>query len=397
MEEHFMKKLQTRMLLFILVPTLLFFIGTISFVSFTVQNIAKKDAEEMLVAHGESLANELRLEMEKPLKAVETLSNSFKGVIEGGTVPRRESANNMLKQVLENNPHVLTAWMFWEENAFDGNDEEYVNTIGHDNTGRFIPVWSQTESGEFNVDPVIDYDVPGSDVYDNINNVLETGENSIFEPFYYEVDGEDVLITSIVAPVKVNGKIIGMTGVDISLHILDEYISEFSFYNTGFAGLMSNMGTVISHNNDELIGENYFETDAVKKNKDIRQVSEAVNKGESARIEGFSNALQTDVYRLFTPINVSGVQTPWSAFLAAPIDQVMKDAKNLTISIISISLVVIIILAIIILFVTRTIVGPIHKVVEHGKEMANGNFSRKNDKKDIKRKDEIGELEFIFN
>lgn len=61
----------------------------------------------------------------------------------------------------DGNPTAISSWMFWEENAFDGKDEEYANTPGHDHTGRFIPVWSRAGEGEFIVEPIEGYDEPG--------------------------------------------------------------------------------------------------------------------------------------------------------------------------------------------------------------------------------------------
>lgn len=390
-----MKRLQTRMLLFIFAPTILFFVGLTVYVSYTTHSIVMEDGEDMLQAIGDSLAGELRSELEKPLTSVQTLSNLFGGIIERASTPRRENANVMLQQLFEHNPNIESAWMFWEENAFDGKDEEYANTEGHDHTGRFIPVWSRTESGDFIVDPIIGYDKAG-DTADNLNSVLQSGEIAIWEPFMYEFEGEKKLITSIVAPVTVNGETIGMTGIDIALDDLHTIISDYSFYNTGFAGLMSNKGNVISHRNEELIGTNYFESDAMQKHEQNDAVKEAVGAGGKAVIEGFSNALQTDVYRLFTPIKIEGISTPWSAFLAAPVNEVTKEAKQLTTMIISASVVIIIILAGLILFITRSIVLPIRNAVTEGHEMAQGNFMIELQPKELKRKDEIGDLARIF-
>lgn len=391
-----LKKLQTRMLLFILVPTLIFFVAMIVYVSYTVNDIAKRDAEEMLEAHGEALSNELRIELEAALSSVQTLSGSFEGIIERASTPRRENANVMLQQLLENNPHAVTAWMFWEENAFDGKDEEYVDTPGHDGTGRFIPVWSQGESGDFVVEPVLDYDKPG-DVQENLNNVLKTGKDAIFEPFTYEIGGQTALITSIVSPVTVDGETIGMTGVDILLDRLDDRISKFSFYESGFAGLMSNSGNVLSHQNTALIGENYFESEAMERHPDLDSVMKAVKTGDQIKIEGHSNALKKDVYRLFTPLTIGTIETPWSSFIAAPIDEVTDEARKLTAFIISVSSVVLLTLAIIILIVTRNIVQPIRATVAHGKEMAAGDFTRHVPEQYLKRKDETGDLARIFS
>lgn len=119
-----MKRLRTRMLLLVFAPTLLFFVGLTVYVSYTTHNMVKEDGEDMLQATGKSLAGELGVELEKPLTSVQTLSNLFAGIIERASTPRRENANVMLQQLFEHNPNILSAWMFWEENAFDGQDEE---------------------------------------------------------------------------------------------------------------------------------------------------------------------------------------------------------------------------------------------------------------------------------
>lgn len=187
-----------------------------------------------------------------------------------------------------------------------------------------------------------------------------------------------------------------MTGVDIALDDLHHIVSEYSFYNTGYAGLMSNAGNVISHQNEELMGTNYFESDAMKNHERNDAVKEAVGSGGKALIEGYSNTLQTDVYRLFTPIQIEGVDTPWSAFLAAPVNEVTKEARDLTMIILSVSVAVIVILAAIILSVTRSIVNPIRHAVATGGEMAQGNFAIEIQTKELNRNDEIGELARIF-
>ncbi len=390
-----MKRLQTRMLLLIFVPTILFFIGMTAYVSFTTHNMVQQDAENILQATGDSLARELQVELEKPLRSVQTLSNYFAGMIERDLLPSRENAHVMLQQLFEQIPGIESAWMFWDVNAFDGKDEEYANTEGHDHTGRFIPVWTQTESGDFMVEPIVEYDTE-SDTADNLNSVLQSGELAIWEPYIYELQGEKKLITSIVAPVVINGKTLGMSGVDISLDNIHAVVSEYSFYNTGFAGLLSNEGNVISHRNEELIDTNYFESDAMKVHERNDKVKEAVHAGEKMMIEGASNLLKTEVYRLFIPIEIDGIATPWSAFLSAPVDEVAKEAKQLTTTIIISSAAVTVILAGLILFVTRSIVFPIRSAVSEGHEMAKGNFMIEMNSKMLKRKDEIGDLARIF-
>jgi len=390
-----MKRLQTKMLLLILLPTVLFFVGLGVYISYTVHTMTTSEAVKMLETEGNLLAEDLTLELETSSIAAQTLSKSFEGLLENELAPTRDQANVMLQQFLTNNPNALTTWMLWEKNSFDGKDAQYANTLGHDKTGRFIPVWGKDSSGNLFVEPIVDYDTPG-ELKDNFDAVFQTGESSIFEPFSYNVDGQDILMTTILSPIKVNGKTVGMTGVDISLEALNEKINALTFYETGFAGLLTNSGNVLAHQDSDLIGNNYFDSTAMTGRSDTEEVRKSVIVGEQKMISGFSDLLQKDVYRLFTPIHINGIQTPWSAFLAIPVKEVTQESVALTKTIIIVSSVIVLILAAIILFVTRSITKVLRSAVEHGQVMAEGDFTGHIPEGFLKRKDELGDLVRIF-
>ncbi len=72
--------------------------------------------------------------------SVRALARSFEGSKKAGTA-NREEMHEMLKGVIKDNDNILGIWTVWQPNALDGKDEEYKNTEGHDETGRFIPYW----------------------------------------------------------------------------------------------------------------------------------------------------------------------------------------------------------------------------------------------------------------
>ena len=390
-----MRKLQTKMLVFILVPTILFFIGLGTYISLTVHTMTIKEAEASLETHGELLAGELGLELEQSVAALQTLSQSFGALLESGSTLSRDDANIMMQQLLTNNPNILASWMFWESNAFDGKDADFANTPGHDETGRFLPIWSKEADGRFVVEPVTDYQEP-SDLWASLKAVLDSGEYALWEPFMYEINNQDVFITSIVVPVLVNGKAVGLTAVDMELNTLNELVSQFTFYDTGFAGLLSNEGTIISHRENDLIGNNYFDSVAMKGIANTDEVKNAVQQGQQKRIEGFSEISHEDVYRLFSPVHVYGVQTPWSALLIAPLDEVKKEATGITTKILISSFIIITLLATIIFFVTRNITQVLRATVGYGQVMQQGDFTQSISKRFVHRKDELGDLAGIF-
>lgn len=391
-----MKKLRTKILIFILLPTLVMFIGLILYVSTTVQRGVEQTANEILHSHGDHLSGHLEIELGQMLSAVKTVSQSFQGFIHRGIVPDRNDANIMLQEILENNDSALSTWMYWEEDAFDGADEEYINDEGHDETGQFIPAWSKAADGRYVVEPVRGYNEEGSFQL-NLQSVIKHGNPEIWEPFNYMIDGEEHLITSIVYPVLINGEVIGVTGVHMPLEKIDEVVREFTFYDSGFAGLITANGNVIAHQNSDLIGENYYEAPAMIEHPQKDDVIVDILEFKQILIEGESDITDDRVFRMFTPLDIDEVVYPWATFIAVPISEAMAVSDSLITVIYISAIIVILVLTIIILSVTRNIVGPIEATVRHGERMAQGNFSGDLAEDFLNRKDELGELARIFN
>lgn len=390
-----MKKLRTRILTFILLPTLVIFFGLILYVSTNVKQGVEQTADEILHAHGDYLSGHLENELGEVLSATKTVSRSFEGFLNEGITPNRDEAHVMLQEVLEHNESALSTWMYWEPDAFDAEDGEYIDAEGHDGTGQFIPAWSQTEEGDFFVEPVKGYDEESSFQF-NLQSVLNNGNPEIWEPFHYEIGGEQYLITSIVYPITVDEEVVGVTGVNMTLEKIDELVQDFTFYETGFAGLITANGNVIAHQNSDLIGENYYETPAMLGHPETDDVIIDVLEFKQKLIEGESDIADGQVFRLFTPLEINEIVFPWATFIAVPISEAMAVSDRLITAIYISAIIVVIALTVIILAVTRNIVGPIEATVRHGEEMARGNFSVDLADSFTERKDELGELARIF-
>ncbi|MBK8784881.1 MAG: Cache 3/Cache 2 fusion domain-containing protein [Anaerolineales bacterium] len=140
---------------------------------------------------------------------------------------------------------MLGSYVGYEPNAFDGLDSEFVNQVGHDQTGRFIPYWNRL-TGKLTLDPLADYET--SDYY---LIPKQTQADSVIEPYLYQ----GVLMTSYISPiVDRSGKFIGIAGIDVSLNNLDEEISQIKVFKSGYAFLVSNPGIFVSAPDKALIG-----------------------------------------------------------------------------------------------------------------------------------------------
>ncbi len=175
------------------------------------------------------------------------LSNNLRSTLyalHAAGVPSRAEADSLLKAFLTDNPLALGISTGWEPNAFDGKDAEFVGKEGHDATGRYIPYFAR--SGDTIVhEPLKDYDTPGAGDYYQVPK--STGKDMLTEPYGYPINGKNVLMTSVMVPLTIQGKFVGVAGVDTSLSILAEDLGKIKPLDAGYVALFSEQGAVVSH------------------------------------------------------------------------------------------------------------------------------------------------------
>ncbi len=198
----------------------------------------KKGAE----AAAEEQAWAVDIEIEKALHTARTLAQSFSAMKTQGAQWDRADVNAILNQVLLDNPDFLGVYTLWEPNAFDGQDSQYANTPGHDQTGRFIPYWVRSND-QIILEPLLDYEMEGIGDYYLVPK--RTGKETVLDPYLYPINGQDVLLTSLIVPIMVDGKFFGITGVDLPLTFLQKMADQLDVYNkSGVLILYSNNGTL---------------------------------------------------------------------------------------------------------------------------------------------------------
>jgi len=141
----------------------------------------------------------------------------------------REDMTRQVKSALQANPDLLGLSLVFEANALDGKDELFAGQaeLGSNDKGRFALYWSQPTPGK-----VTSMALPESDMADTSTGPSGQAANAWFtcpratlkpcviEPYFYVIDGQNVLMTSIVFPLMVNGKVIASLSVDINLNSL---------------------------------------------------------------------------------------------------------------------------------------------------------------------------------
>lgn len=314
-------KIQKKLLLSVLLTVILAFASTIIIVSYDGTSLLEEKAIQVSGEMAQHYGFAIRNSIENKIAVVQQL-NYMVSSLKKNKITDREVYNHLLHDLLENNKDILGMWVIYEPNALDGKDQEYVNKVGHDKTGRYIPYFNRG-AGEIKLESLTDYDKEGAGDY-----YLLTKKNrklTIIEPYVYKVNGEDVLMTSIALPIIENGEVVGVSGVDVSLKEYAKFCENIRPFETGYINLASNNGLYIYSRDGNLIGKN------IKENPNLPQ--EAKNKLlEMVKAGGSLDLIDKEhgFLRAIRPINITGVDAPWTMSVTVPINKINQESQRLT-------------------------------------------------------------------
>ena len=280
------------------------------------QEAAHAFAEQLAARNGAEVAGS----METALDTATALANAL-GSMQASGVAQRDVANAMLKGVLEGNPAFLGVWTGWEPNAFDGKDGEYVGQSGHDATGRFVPYWNKG-LGMAVMEALVDYDKPGAGDYYLVTR--QTGKPLLRDPYRYSVAGKETLITSVAVPVQVNGSAVGVVGVDMALASLQGVVGQIRIFDSGYATLLSHGGLVVGDRDAESVGQD------MAKLGFSEEARAAVKAGQPLTVSEHDERLGgASVTRLYVPVRVGSVPTPWMFVATVPEAEILAGVNRL--------------------------------------------------------------------
>jgi methyl-accepting chemotaxis protein len=289
------------------------------------QDLALQYAEQL----AQNNAGTVKIKMEHALSVARGLAQAFEGMRSHSQRPDRALGDAILHATLKDNPTLLATWVAWEPNTFDGEDNKYVNTPGTDATGRYVPYWNRG-NGKIVLEPLLDYNVPGAGDYYLL--ALHSGNETVIEPYVYKVNNKDTLMTSLVVPIKVGGKTLGVAGVDLALADFQREIGNIKPYGSGFASLLSNTSIYLGDRDPAHVGKKVGDTVFDK------LLKESVAAGRPFHDEGMSSALSTEAFRIYVPIQIGQTTTPWSFGITVPKDRIFAEVHGLRNSAIGLAL-----------------------------------------------------------
>lgn len=385
-----MKKmsLKARMILAVCSVVLVSYVISIGYIEIKASNMTRMEAQDKSIETAKKYGGEVAHTINHSMDSARTIAQVFEGLKKEEIPPNRAYLNDILKNVLKENPEFTSVGCCFEPNAFDAKDDEFINKPGYDSTGRFIPYWTRS-NGKIEVEPLNGYE--NSEWY-----LLpkKTGKELFTNPYLYSSSNGEVLMATAVVPIIDQGSFIGAVAIDITLDKFQDQISKIRPFGVGYSGLVANNGFIVAHTHESKIGKNVSDFDY---GEHLSGLKSSIEKGSLYKIEKIKNHKGVKTFQAYVPIQIGKSENPWSIGVIVPYSKILEGANSLRNTSIILGIVGILSLFLVVWVVSeRIVIRPINKVTANLKDIARGEGDLTK-RLDIKRNDEIGSLAHWFN
>lgn len=373
--------IRTKLLVYILFTAILIFVATLTYIIINTNNIAIEDAHKFVNATAHEYANKVKAELDSDIATCRTLTNAFSGFKDIDKEQRVVIYNQIMKDILINNPQFYAIWTSWELKAIDPNfkEENGRERFTYYREGNEQIYQEETlEIGEKNL---------GGIYYDLKNNPREL----LTEPYVYSYTSENtnqILESSIAIPLMDNDEFIGLTGADIELDRFHKIIENIMPFEGSYAILVSADGIIISHPDGGLENTSILDTELM--NSDNIRLRELFKEGKAFSFNNMVEGTQ-EVFVSFAPFNPGASSDIWYVIITVPSDVILARADRTFAISVLVGLIGIILLAMIVWFIARAITTPLIKTTGILKQLSTGDVEHL-EVLEINTNDELSEM-----
>lgn len=355
-----LKSIKGKLMLILFIACTLLLSATGIIISTTVNNRFTNNEKEILFEASESVSYEAAIYFERYIAIVEQMAND------------KNLQNFMVNTKNGDNITTVEGFMTAAQTADDTQkmDSDVILSayIAEDSPSYYLATPTVYSSPSYNITQ--------KEYYKSIKD----GVICITEPYVDAITGG--MVITITAPVHVNNKIVGLTGIDIGIDNLSKVVGERKLGETGYFSLLTKNNIIMSHD----------DSDNILKSASEIGISENLIKN----IENQNNEIVEYTYNnqsyMGNSVNIGN--TGWKVISAIPENEFSSNTKELIGIIILIYILTIVILSTVMYIIIGIVMKPIKKITLITNKLANGEL---NVDIDIKSNDEIGELGKTIN
>ena len=317
-----------------------------------------RSANEQAFKNGQEMAYRYANQVDAVLNGARLTADTMGQALEGmklGWVDDRSLYNSLLSQVLRANTNYLAAWSVWEPDALDGKDKNFAGKSGHDQTGRFIPLWVHA-GNDVQLDKLVDYTTPGAgDFYLLARN---SDRETLLEPRHFNYSGQNSQVITVASPVHYNGSVVGVVGIDVPCEEIQKLVETIRPYGTGYASLITATGRFVANADREKIGTTLDDSAT------SQQVKQAVATGQVFADIVPASGSSEDVYKVVVPVPVGNTQARWSLAVNLPMTKILADARAAMYRAVLFGVVTLLVMMAVVIWLSRSIALPLKRIAD---------------------------------
>lgn len=260
-------------------------------------------------------------------RSLSGLANTL-SVLKSQNLSEKKLFNEILRQNLIGNKNWVGLFSVWETTAFSANDNSAPADNG-DFNGRFMPYWQQGEDGSVWLKADKGIENPEAKTWYDL--IKQTEKEHLVEPYSYELYAgnpnadtaakhQQILISTLAAPILLSGHFQGVVGADISLQEMQNALQNLKSGNNNFAALISHGGIWVAHPNKTKLG---LAGTADLSEPVFEQIKNGVETSYSDSTLGLTYFIK--------PLFVAGLSEPWAVVVGYSNDDVFAHANNVTV------------------------------------------------------------------
>ncbi len=316
----------------------------------------------------------------------------------------RVSVSELLKRSVQNFDNMHAAFTTFMPDMLDSEDGNYIDAsyVSSNDKGRFSPYWYKNDSNEATLSIKTEKQLNDKSALSNGQDKnswytcsIDNKRMCIIDPYLSNDAGVGSLVTTITVPLRKQGEIIGVTGIDLKIDILKQFAQQAD------QALFNGAGEVQIVSSNALLVAADGNTPTFSKLTSQPQLQQWLSAGVTQSKWSADQQFLT----VFMPIKLHAIN--WGIIITMPREEVLADAlslnnlieqqvaQTLKVQVLT-SLVVTLIGLIIIWFASLKLVAPIKNVALRLKDIASGEGDL-TQRLEVSSADEVGELAIWFN
>ncbi len=383
-------KIQAKMLAMLIVPMVLVQGTMVGYMANQINRDSIKQAQDLTRSQAERFASEVQIGLETILSSARSLSSAISGM-DPSSAGSRANALGMVRNVLKDTPGTLACWMVFEPNGFDGQDSGFSDQDGFGPSGRFSANFVKKGNSVTRTFDITEESIGEGDWY---SLPLKSGREVVQEPHLYSYTGKEadyMLITTVSVPIRMDGSVKGVVGIDVNLSDLQSLVDEIKTEGASYSTLISNKGLILCHPQRELIGKPVVDG---RSGDGSRELLSSISQGMKIETTEESSFLEDLSYKVHIPVFIGSSGTPWSLAVITPLSQVTAHGASLARTMGIIAVIAVVTLGALLFWATGRIAKPIRAVSEILMKLGNLDFRFDGSKKWLLRHrgDEVGDM-----